>query len=140
MKKISDVEVVKEKETVHNKLNRKIPDVSPLNRKNQYITDKQNLKKKTADVDKEILGISGLVTTIVLNTNTTEFDKKVPDTNGLVTTTVLNRKIWEFEEKIPDTKYVVLVYLINKRDYNAKISDMENKYFTTSIITNFWVK
>ena len=115
MKKISDVEVVKEKETVHNKLNRKILDVSPLNRKNQYITDKQNLKKKTADVDKEILGISGLVTTIVLNTNTTEFDKKVPDTSVLVRTAILNTKLGEIENKIPDTNGLVTTTVLNRK-------------------------
>ena len=40
---------------------------------------------------------------------------------------VLNTKIGEAENKIPDVSG-----LVKKTVYNAKISDMEKKYFTTS--------
>ena len=46
---------------------------------------------------------------------------------ALVTTTVLNTEIGEVESKIPDVSG-----LVKKTDYDAKISDIEKKYFTTS--------
>ena len=42
---------------------------------------------------KTIPDASGLVTTIVLNTNISEVEKKIPNTSSLVTTTVSNIKI-----------------------------------------------
>ena len=56
-------------------------------------------------------------------------DKKIPDVSGLVTTTVLNTKICEFENKIPNVGW----FSKKKRTgYDATISDIEGKYFTTS--------
>ena len=52
--------------------------------------------------------------------------------NGLVTTSVLNKRIGEVESKIPD-----ISGLVKKTDYNAKISDIETKYFTNSDYNKF---
>ena len=46
-----------------NNLEKKIPDASTLLHINQYNTDKQNLAKKTGDIEKTIQDTSGLVTT-----------------------------------------------------------------------------
>ena len=62
-------------------------------------------------------------------------DKKIPDVSGLLTTTVLNTKIIEVENKIHDVTGLVK----KKTDYDAKISDIEGKYLTTSIIINLRV-
>ena len=58
--------------------------------------------------------------------------KKTQDVSGLVTTAVPNTKTGETENKIPDTSG-----LVKKMDYNAKISDIEAKYFTTSDYNKF---
>ena len=52
-----------------------------------------------------------------------DVDKKLPDISGLVTT-VLNTKIKEVDNKIPD-----LSSLVKKTNYDAKISEIEGKYF-----------
>ena len=44
-----------------------------------------------------------------------------------MTTTVLNTKIKVVDSKIPDHSG-----LVRKTDYDAKISEIEGKYFTTS--------
>ena len=51
---------------------------------------------------------------------------KIPKTIGLVTTTVLETEIGEVERKIQDVSGFV-----KKTDCDAKISDIEKKYFTT---------
>ena len=50
----------------------------------------------------------------------------------MVTATVLNTKISEFENKIPDVSGLVI-----KPDNDAKITDIERKYFTTSDYNKF---
>ena len=50
----------------------------------------------------------------------------------MVTATVLNTKISEFENKIPDVSG-----LVEKPDNDAKITDIERKYFTTSDYNKF---
>lgn len=47
--------------------------------------------------------------------------------SGLVTIAALNTKVEEVKNKIPD----VTGLLVNKIVYQAKISDIEGKYFTT---------
>ena len=49
-----------------------------------------------------------------------------------MTANVLNTKISEVEKKIPDASG-----LAKKTGYNAKISDIEEKYFTTSDYNKF---
>ena len=49
-----------------------------------------------------------------------------------MTTNILNSKIGEVEDKISDISGVV-----NKSTYNAKISDIEVKYFTSSGFNKF---
>ena len=51
---------------------------------------------------------------------------KIPKTIGLVTTTVLETEIGEVERKIQD-----ISGFVKKTDCDAKISDIEKKYFTT---------
>ena len=89
------------------------------------------MKKKIVDVDYKIPGISGLATTTVLNTKTDEVENKIPVT-GLATTSLLNTKIDEVDDKISDVnKLVKEVY------YNAKVTDIEGKYFTTAEYNKF---
>ena len=50
----------------------------------------------------------------------------------MATTADINTKIGEVENKIPDVND-----LVNKTDDDAKISDIEGKYFTTSDCNKF---
>ena len=68
---------------------------------NQYNSDKQSLEKKNGDVDKNLPGVIGLVTTAVLNTKIGETENKIPDLSGIV----------------------------KKIDCSIKISDIETKFF-----------
>ena len=52
-----------------------------------------------------------------------------------MTSTIFNTKIGEVENKIPGFSG-----LFKKTDYNAKISDIEKKYFTTSNYNKFTKK
>ena len=115
------------KNTKFNKLNTEIPDAFTLIQTNRFNTDKQNLEKEIRDVDKQLLGVSSLVTSTVLNTKIGEVKNKIPDLNGLVTIAVLKTKIREVENNI-----LGVSDLVKKTDHNAKISDTEAKYFTTS--------
>ena len=89
LKILSDV-VTKEvvKKTVYSKLNakinnleRKIPDASTLIQTNQF-----------GDAEDKIPGISGLMTTAVLNKKIGAVKNKKPDTSCIATTSVLNTK------------------------------------------------
>ena len=51
----------------------------------------------------------------------------MPDTNGLMTKTVLNRKTNKVENKV-----LIVSSLVQKTDYDAKIKEIERKYFTTA--------
>ena len=57
---------------------------------------------------------------------------KIPGISGLVTTTVLNTKIGKFKNKIP-----VISDLVQKTDYVAKILQIRGKYLTTSEYNKF---
>ena len=59
-----------------NKLAKKIPDATTLIHVSQYNIDKQNLEKKTEDVDKKIPEYSSLATTTVINTKIREVNNK----------------------------------------------------------------
>ena len=82
MKKLSDVvanDVVKDTKfnalkTKVNSFEKKSPDTTTLIHINQYNTGKQYLEKKIRDVHKKIPDMSGLVTTIVLNTKISEVE------------------------------------------------------------------
>ena len=107
MNKLGDVankEVAKN--TQFNKLNTKVnnlgkttPGVNPLIHINQYKTD-GNLEKKFGDVDKKIPDVSGLVTTIVLDTKIKEVDNKISELSSLI------------QKK-------------KKKDYDSKISEID---------------
>ena len=57
---------------------------------------------------------------------------KKSDISGLATTAVINTNIGGVEHQIPDVND-----LVNKTDDDAKISDIEGKYFTTSDYNKF---
>ena len=94
LEKLNDIvskEVVKN--TKFNKLNTKvnyleikIPDATNLDNIKQYKTDKQSLEKKTCDVENKIPGVTGLVTTTVLNTKIGEVENKTADHTKYITT------------------------------------------------------
>ena len=106
------------KNTKFNKLNtkvnnlvNKIPGATTLIYINQYNTDKQSLEKKVGNIKKK---------------------KKPPEVSSFVSTTVRNTKIGEVERKIPDVSVIA-----KKANYNAQISDIEAKYFTTCDCNKF---
>ena len=84
------------------------------------------------DLDSKIAGISGLLTTVVLNNKISKAENKIPDTSGLATTDVLNIKIGEVGNKIPDVSK-----LLKKTDCNTVIKDTNRKYFTTADYNKF---
>ena len=92
--------------------------------KTQCNTDKSGLEKKIDDAGRKISDASGLVE----KTKITEIEVKIPIITGLATTAALNA----FENKIPDFRN-----LFKKTDYNAKISGIVSKYFTTSDYNRF---
>ena len=57
---------------------------------------------------------------------------KIPLASCLVTTTILHTKIGEAENKIPD-----VTGLVKKTDYDAKISGIEGKHFSTVYYIKF---
>ena len=61
------------------------------------------------------------------NVKITQIEDKMPGTNGLATTDALN----DVESKIPNFRD-----LVKRIDYDAKMLDFENKYFTTSEYSN----
>ena len=105
LKKLSDAvskEVLKNTKfitlyTKVNNLENKIPDVSTLihtkHRETKFGEQIEEGKKKIPD-------ISGLVTTVVLNTKIVVVENKIPGISGLMTTAVLYTKIGEAENKI----------------------------------------
>ena len=111
-----------------NNLEQRIPAASALIQKNQYNTDKQNVEKKTGDVENKILDIRYLASTAALN----EVENKIPDVSGFASTTLLNTKIDEVENKIPNVSG-----LVKKTYYGTKIKGIEGKYFTTSDYNKF---
>ena len=62
------------------------------------------------------------------NTKITETEGKIPSITGLATATAFNA----VENKISDVSN-----LVKKEDCDAKISDIESKYFTTSDFNKF---
>ena len=93
-----------------NSLDKKAHDTTTLFHINKYNIDKQNLEEKIGDIDKKnIPGMSGLVTTTVLNTKISEVENKILDTTSLMTTTVLNTIIGEVEDKVPDHSNMLLL-------------------------------
>ena len=56
-----------------------------------------------------------------------DVDKTIPEVIGLMTTTALDTKIKEVDNKI-----LGFGGLVRKADHDAKISEIQGKYFTTS--------
>ena len=74
-----------------NKIDKKIPDVSGLVKKNDF-------NSKTTEIEGKIPSITGLATTSAL----TSVENKIPDVNGLIKKTDYDTKISEIEKKIID--------------------------------------
>ena len=137
LKKLSDVvdnKVIRNTKfntlkTKVNILEKKIPEATTLIQINQYNTDKQNLAKKTGNVDKKIPDTSGLVTTAVLNTKISEVENKIPNHDKYITTA-------EFNKLTAETFVVRLKqsYLVTKTDFdkliniNRKITSNKTKH------------
>ena len=118
-----------------NNFDKKIPEATTLIHINQYNKEKQSLEKTIEDVDKKIRGVSGLVTSTVLNTKNSEAENKIPVASGSVTKAVLNTKSKEVDNKKSDVSD-----LVKKTNYYAKILDIGTKYFTTSVCNRFTKK
>ena len=72
------------------------------------------------------------MTATVFNTKIGEVENKLPDTNRLATTTLLNTKPGEVDNKFPDVSKPV-----KKADYDSKVTDIKEKYFTTAVYNKF---
>ena len=124
------------------RLEKKIPDVTNLIHLNEYNTDKQNLEKKSGDVDKKISDMNGLVTTTILNTKIIKIENKIPNTSSLANTTILNTKINEVKNKILDhAKYITTQEVKKLRAENfatrLKQADLVNKTDFDNKLTSF---
>ena len=83
---------------------------------------------------------------VLYNTKIKNIEDKIPDINNLATNTYFNVKINEAKGEIPDitslattaalatavqNKIPTVTDLVKKVDYDAELSEIENKYFTT---------
>ena len=94
----------------------------------QHKTDKLDLEKKTDDTGKGMPDTNWLVKKTENNSKIAEIGGKIPSINGLATTAVLS----DFENRIPNVSD-----LVKKANYDAKISDKDISYFTTSDYSKF---
>ena len=113
------------KKTVYDKLAATFNaiDTSEFVLKNVYDMDKSDLEKKIIEANKKVPDASRLVKNTDHNGKNIEIIGKIPSINGLATASALTT----VENKIPDA-----INLLMKADYDAKISDIESKYFTTT--------
>ena len=86
--------------------------------------------------------MSGLVTTIVLNTNINEVESKIPNTSNLLTTRVLHTKISKIENKILDNPKYITSHEFNKlttENFASRLkqADLVNKTDFDNKLTNF---
>ena len=79
---------------------------------------------KIRNIEDKITGITKLATNAFLNAKTNEFEGEIPSIANLAATATLTT----VENKIPNVND-----LFKKADCDAKISDIEHKYFTTSV-------
>ena len=84
-----------------NAIDTKVPGTSAINPKTQYDTAKQNLEKKTEDINKKFPNTSGQVRKTDLNIKILKIENKISIAIGLVSTTALDAKVIEIENKIP---------------------------------------
>ena len=75
-------------------------------------------------IGEKITGITKLATNAFVNAKTNEFEGEIPSIANLAATATLTT----VENKIPNVND-----LFKKADCDAKISDIEHKYFTTSV-------
>ena len=75
-----------------------------------------------------------LLTYTTLNAKINEVKKKIPSITNLATATTALTTV---ENKIPNVLVKKADGLVKKADYDAKISEMENKYFTTPDYNKF---
>ena len=75
------------------------------------------------NIEEKITGITKLATNAFVNAKTNEFEGEIPSVANLAATATLTT----VENKIPNVND-----LFKKADCDAKISDIEHKYFTIS--------
>ena len=114
------------KKTVYDKLAAKVNNIDTRGfaLKTKYDTDKSDLEKKINDADKKIPDTSGLD----YNVKNTEIEGKISSITGLATNAALDA----VENKIPNVSNPV-----KKTDYDAKILDINSKYFTSPDYNKF---
>ena len=115
-----------------NNLEKKITDESTLIQTSQCNKDDQDLENKTEDFENEMPDTSGLLTTTVLNTEIGKVENKLPDTSCWRLLLFLIQKL----VKLRITLLMLVIYSKNI-DYNVKISDIEEKYLTSSNYNKF---
>ena len=89
----------------------------------QNSTDKLVIEKKIDDADKKMLDTNELVKKADFNAKISKMQDEIPNITVLATTSALHF----VESKITDLVSV----LVKQTDYDTRISDIDNKYFTT---------
>ena len=117
------------KKAVYDKLVAKVNnlDTRGFALKTKYDIDKSDLQKKISDAGKKISNISGLVKKTDYNAKIAKIESKIPTISGLVT----NSALTAVEDKVTGVHNFV------KKTYDAKISEIENKYITTADCNKF---
>ena len=88
-----------------------------------HVVKKDGCSVKIKNIEEKIPDITNLGTSTTLNAKINEVKSEIPSITNLATTAALTT----VENKIPN-----VCDLVKKADYDAKISEMEKKYFTTS--------
>ena len=82
---------------------------------------------KIENIEDKIHDITNLATNTTLNNKINDIENKTPSIDNLATTpalTTIQKNTYFFD-------------LVKREDYDAKISEMENKYFTTADYNKF---
>ena len=100
------------------KIDKKIPDVSNLDKKTDY-------SSKITELENKIPNVSGFLLTSVFNSKITEVENKIPDIKNLTSKT----EVTAAENKIPD-----ISNLVTKTDYAAEVTKIKNDYDTNAVL------
>ena len=92
------------------------------------LVNKTDYKVKIKNIEDKIPGITILATNAALTAKINDVKDEIPNISGLATTAALTA----VKEKIPNVSD-----LVQKPDYEAKIKDIEGKYFSTSDYKKF---
>ena len=94
-----------------------------------YVVKKDVYNAKIKNIEDKIPDITNLTTNTTRDARIYEVRKEIPSITNLTSTTALTT----VENKIPNASNLVK----KKADYDAKISEMEKNYFTTSDYNKF---